>query len=216
MDGRTRRIVKDLLLKQAAGDPTFRQALLDDHRAAIKSVFGEDVPDGVELRIVEETPEVAYLVLPLPAPTRESIVTLREVTQDNLRSVIALETTPEQKQFVAPNAISVAEAHFAPLAWMRAIYADDTPVGFVLLLDDPAKPRYYLWRYMVGAEYQGLGFGLRALQLVVDYVRSRPGAKEMLLSYVPGDGCPRDFYARLGFVDTGKQHGGENEMRLEL
>jgi diamine N-acetyltransferase len=216
MDARTRRIVKDLLLKKAAEDPAFRQALLDDHGAAIKATFGQDIPEGVELRVVEETPELVYLVLPLPAPTRDSVVTLREITRDSVRSVIALETTPEQKQFVAPNAVSVAEAHFSPLAWMRAIYADETPVGFVLLSDDPEKTEYYLWRYMVGTEYQGLGFGFRALQLVVDYVRSRPGAKEMLLSYVPGDGCPRDFYARMGFVDTGEQHGGENVMRLEF
>lgn len=214
MDGRTRRIVKDVLLKQAAQDRTFRQALLDNYRAAIKATFGEDLPEELELRVVEETPEVVYLVLPLPAPTRDSLVTLREITADNVRSVIALETTPEQKQFVAPNAVSVAEAHFAPQSWMRAIYADETPVGFVLLRDDPDQAQYYLWRYMVGADYQGLGFGLRALQLVVEYVRSRPGATEMTLSYVPGDGCPRDFYARVGFVDTGEQHGGENVMRL--
>ena len=214
MDGRTRRIVKDVLLKQAAQDRTFRQALLDNYRAAIKATFGEDLPEELELRVVEETPEVVYLVLPLPAPTRDSLVTLREITADNVRSVIALETTPEQKQFVAPNAVSVAEAHFAPQSWMRAIYADETPVGFVLLRDDPDQAQYYLWRYMVGADYQGLGFGLRALQLVVEYVRSRPGATEMTLSYVPGDGCPRDFYARVGFVDTGEQHGGENLRRL--
>ena len=216
MDGRTRRIVKDLLLKQAAEDSTFRQALLDDHTAAIKESFGEEFPEGTELRVVEETPQVTYLVLPLPAPTRESVVTLREITRDTVRSVIALETKADQKQFVAPNAVSVAEAHFSPLAWMRAIYADETPVGFVMLSDDAEKSEYYLWRYMVAAEYQGFGFGSRALQLVIDYVRTRPGAKEMSLSYVPGEGCPRDFYARLGFVDTGEQHGGENVMRLEL
>lgn len=43
----------------------------------------------------------------------------------------------------------------------------------------------------------------------------RPGATEMLLSYVLGKECPHDFYAWLGFVDTGEQHGGENVMRLE-
>jgi diamine N-acetyltransferase len=216
MDARTRRIVKDLLLKQVAQDPAFRQVLLDDHRAAFKQTFGDDLPEDLELRVVEETPQVVYLVLPLPAPTRESVVNLREITRDSVRSVIALETKPEQKGFVAPNAVSVAEAHFSPLAWMRAIYADDTPVGFVLLSDDTEKSEYYLWRYMVAGEYQGLGFGLRALQLVIDYVRTRPGATEMVLSYVPGEGSPREFYARLGFVDTGEQHAGENVMRLEL
>jgi hypothetical protein len=144
MDGRTRRVVKELLLKKAAEDSAFRQALLDDHKAAIKGTFGEDIPERLELRVLEETSQVVYLVLPLPVPTRESTVTLRETSRDTVRSVIALETKPEQKQFVAPNAASVAEAHFPPLAWMGAIYADDTPVGFVMLSDDPEKPEYYL------------------------------------------------------------------------
>ena len=34
-------------------------------------------------------------------------------------------------------AFSIAEAHFSPLAWFRAVYAGDTPVGFVMLSDDP-------------------------------------------------------------------------------
>jgi diamine N-acetyltransferase len=143
-------------------------------------------------------------------------VTLREVTRENVRAVCALEVTPEQKNFVAPNAVSIAEAHFSPTAWFRAIYADDTPVGFVMLSDEPEKSRYYVWRYMVAAEYQGHGFGRRALELVIEYVRTRPNATELLLSYVPGEGSPRDFYARLGFQDTGEQHGSENVMKLVL
>ena len=43
----------------------------------------------------------------------------------------------DQRSFVAPNAVSIAEAHFAPGHWMRAIYADGQPVGFVLTFDDP-------------------------------------------------------------------------------
>jgi hypothetical protein len=27
--------------------------------------------------------------------------------------------------------------YFEPKAWFRAIYADETPVGFVMLFDDP-------------------------------------------------------------------------------
>lgn len=216
MDARTVRRVKELLLQKAEDEPAFRQALLDDHESAIQDAFGEGIPGGLELRVVEETPARIYLVLPAPGPTRDSVVTLREIDRDNVRSVITLETKPDQKQFVAPNATSIAEAHFSPAAWMRAIYADDTPVGFVLLSDDAEKSDYYLWRYMIAGEYQGFGFGLRALRLVIEYVRGRPGAKEFRLSYVPGEGAPRDFYARLGFVDTGERHGPENIMRLVL
>ena len=43
---------------------------------------------------------------------------------------------------MANNAVSLAQAHFTPEAWYRAIYAGETPVGFMMLDDDPAKPEY--------------------------------------------------------------------------
>lgn len=150
------------------------------------------------------------------SPTRNATVTLREITAETLWSILKLKVGPEQDGLVAPNEISIAEAHFADDAWFRAIYADETPVGFVMLSDKPEIPRYYLWRYMVDARYQGMGFGRRALELVIDYVRTRPNATEMFLSYVPKETGPRGFYQKLGFVDTGREEDGELEMRLAL
>jgi diamine N-acetyltransferase len=143
-------------------------------------------------------------------------VTLREVSAETVRAICALEVRPEQRGFVAPNAVSIAEAHFEPRAWFRAVYADETPVGFVMLYDDPEKGWYYLWRFMIAGEHQGKGFGKRALDLVVEHVRARPGAMHLLASYVPGDGSPGPFYLRYGFVETGKVEHGETEIRLGL
>ena len=148
--------------------------------------------------------------------TRESVISLREVTADTVRAIIRLKVKPTQTHFVAENATSIAQAYFEPKAWFRAIYADETPVGFVMLFDDPEKPEYFLWRYMIDRRYQGMGFGRQALRQVIDYVRGRPGATEMLLSYVPAEGSPEPFYARLGFVNTGAVEDGENVMRLAL
>ena len=61
----------------------------------------------------------------MPSPT--STITLREITADTVREICNLATT--QRQFVAPNAISIAQAHFSEYAWFRAIYADDNPVS---------------------------------------------------------------------------------------
>ena len=63
-----------------------------------------------------------------------------------------------QRSFVAPNAVSIAEAHFNPGHWMRAIYADGQPVGFVLTFDDPSEG-YFLWRFMIAAGHQRRGIG---------------------------------------------------------
>ncbi len=148
--------------------------------------------------------------------TRDSVVSLREITGDTLGAIMRLKVKPEQEQFVANNAVSIAQAHFEPKAWFRAIYADETPVGFVMLFDDPDAPEYYLWRYMIDARYQRLGFGRQALRLFIDHVRTRPNATELLTSYVPGEGTPAPFYAGLGFVETGKVDDGENVIKLAL
>jgi len=143
-------------------------------------------------------------------------VTLREVTGDSVRAVCRLKVGPGQDGFVAPNSVSIAEAYFQPKAWFRAVCAGNDPVGFVMLYEDPEKPEYYLWRFMIAGEHQGRGYGRAALRLVIDRVRSLPGARELLTSCVPGEGSPRPFYEALGFAATGEVEDGEEVLRLPL
>ena len=149
-------------------------------------------------------------------PTRQSMISLRPVTADTVRVIIKLEVTEEQKHFVAANAVSIAQAYFEPKAWFRAIYADDTPVGFLMLYDNPDEPLYFLWRFMIDARYQKMGFGTRAMDLLIAHVRSRPGAREMTLSCHPGDEGPEPFYRQYGFTRTGNWLGEEVEMRIDV
>jgi diamine N-acetyltransferase len=151
-------------------------------------------------------------------PTTGPRVSLRTVTRENLRDVLMLNVAPEQARFVASNAVSIAQAHFQPeVAWFRAIYADDTAVGFLMLHDDPDKPEYHLWRFMIDHRYQKLGYGRSALELLLDHVRGRPGAVALTLSYVPGDNGPGAFYERMGFAHTGEaDEDGELLMRIDL
>ncbi|MCA9990366.1 MAG: GNAT family N-acetyltransferase [Anaerolineales bacterium] len=143
-------------------------------------------------------------------------VTLQEITNDNLRQILKLDVAAAQQHFVASNAVSLAQAHFEPYAWYRAIYAADTPVGFVMLYDQPYRAAYYLWRLMVDARYQGRGYGHQAVQQVIDYVRTRPGATQLRVSYIPGPGSPQSFYHKLGFAETGEVEDGETVMALHL
>ncbi len=137
-------------------------------------------------------------------------VALREITGDNVRAVIRLDVAPSQKAFVAPNAVSLAQYAVAEKAWTRAVYADDTVVGYVLLADDEGEVyRYYLWRFMIDRRYQGMGFGAAAMELIIEYVRDQLGADGLATSYVPLTGGPGEFYHHRGFVDTGDEDDGE-------
>jgi diamine N-acetyltransferase len=146
------------------------------------------------------------------APT----VTLREITRETVRDIMRLDVAEHQKEFVAPNSVSIAQAHFQPKAWFRAVYADDDPVGFVMVYIDTEKPEYFLWRYMIAADHQGKGYGRAALEQVIEHIRTLPNATEFVTSYVPGEGSPGDFYHLLGFVDNGHIEHGEHYTVLAL
>jgi diamine N-acetyltransferase len=145
-----------------------------------------------------------------------SAITLREVNKDNLKAVFRLRVKPDQGKFVASNTQSIAEAHFSEEAWFRAIYADDEPVGFVMLSIAPEKAEYFLWRFMIDAKHQSRGYGRRSLELVIDYVRSLPNATAFYLSHAEGEGSPAEFYSKLGFRHTGEVEDDELVMKLEL
>lgn len=154
--------------------------------------------------------------MPDSMPGREAVVSLREITADTFRDIINLSVAESQKRFVATNVYSIAEASFHDKAWFRAIYADDTPVGFMMIVDDAETPEYFLWRFMIDERYQGLGYGRRAIDQLIAYVKTRPGAAELLVSCVPGEEGPEQFYRRLGFTPTGQMEDGEMVLKLVL
>lgn len=151
----------------------------------------------------------------------EARISLREVTQETVRAICRLSDTLSDvhRRMVAPNAVSIAQAHFSENAWFRAIYADEEPVGFAMLYigpdDPPAENQtiYYLWRFMIGGAHHGKGYGRRALEAIIDYVRSR-GGTELRLSCEEGEGSPEGFYRRLGFERDGLMYDDEVGMRL--
>ena len=145
------------------------------------------------------------------------MIHLREINNDNLRAILLLRVTPSQERFVAPNAVSIAQAYFhRDSAWFRGIYDGDTPVGFVMLDDKPEVPSYTLWRFMIDSAHQRKGYGRQALDLIFAHVKGRPGAKELLTSCVDAAGGPGSFYERLGFTYTGAMDEGERVMRRPL
>jgi diamine N-acetyltransferase len=140
---------------------------------------------------------------------------LRPVTKENVRAVCGLGLRPEQREYVAPNVRSLAEAYVEPLAWPRAIYADDEPVGFLMMRMNDEKREYFLWRFMIATDHQGKGYGREALELLVAEVRGR-GGTSIRSSYQRGEHSPRGFYLGFGFEETGEEHGGETVITLPL
>jgi GNAT superfamily N-acetyltransferase len=153
-----------------------------------------------------------------------SVVSLREIGDGNRDDVLSLIVTPVQAQFVSSVVESLREAEETPEGkpWYRAVYADDLPVGFVMLSWNvtPDPPRiigpWFLWRLLIDVEHQGRGYGREAVRLVANIARDN-GAAELLTSYGVGEGGPEPFYRRIGFRPTGERaEKGEIIVALDL
>lgn len=148
------------------------------------------------------------------------MVSLRPITDANREAVEALGVTPDQWQFVSGVRESLHEAAEEPDAWAIywAIYAEETPIGFVMIADEVGRPDYiahYLWKLLIDERYQHRGFGTATLGLIVDYFRKR-GVAAMWTSAGQGEGSPVTFYERYGFRRTGDLHADEILLRLEI
>ena len=146
---------------------------------------------------------------------------LREITSENLKSVLGLSVTEEQKKvYPRSNAYSIAEAHYPAdddPVWIRAIYAGKAPVGFLMTSEAPDQGEYFLWRLMIDAKHQGKGYGFRAVELLIERIKNSPNPRVLVTSHLKDDGDAGTFYEKLGFVYTGEILGGcDHVLRIDF
>ncbi|MFF8775384.1 GNAT family N-acetyltransferase [Kitasatospora sp. NPDC015120] len=160
----------------------------------------------------------------MSTPTESSdgpALRLEPVTPENIDAALELKVRPDQEHLVAPVATSLAEAYaYGGAAWPRLVYDGERLVGFVMAFFDvvfaPGEPpRSGLWRLNIAADLQGRGYGRFAVEQVAAEVRRRGGTR-VCVTYVPGEGGPAGFYARLGFRPTGEVSGDQDVAELAL
>lgn len=161
-------------------------------------------------------------------------ITLEKITYKNYVKVIwGLKVSAKQKNFVASNMGSLAEAYVAitngGVALPFAICKNKKPIGFLMIGygaseddyedEDPAflemaKKSYCLWRLMIDKRYQGKGYGRKAMELALAYIRTFPCGKTETcwLSYEPENEVAKRLYASFGFIEQPQWYkGGEGE-----
>lgn len=140
-------------------------------------------------------------------------VTLRDVTMENFHECIKLNVREEQKNFVAGNTFSLAEAKADGVSNPLAIYLDDQMVGFIMYDFEPKENRGYITRLMIDTRFQGRGYGRAAMQQVIERLRQIPGCREIRTSFAPSNTIAERLYTSLGFEHTGEVDAGEIVVR---
>ena len=144
------------------------------------------------------------------------MVTLKEITENNYNECLKLKVSENQKNFVAPNVHSLAQAWvFYKTAYPFAIYADDVMVGFIMMGYYKPKGIYNIWRFMVDERFQGKGYGKAALLLAIEYLKEKYHVKEIFLSFEPNNVIAERLYSSVGFQRTGEIENNEIVMCLK-
>ena len=154
-----------------------------------------------------------------------------EITNKNIWKVCTLAPFEEQKDFVAENIQSLAEAYATRNegnnALPLAVYNDDTLIGFVMIgkgtvgnedESDLIKENYSLWRLGIDKKFQGQELGKQNHHGVIALIRTFPfgEAKKVWLSYEPENTRARNIYRKYGFVENGEMCGNEIVAVYEL
>lgn len=141
-------------------------------------------------------------------PSHPPAITLREVTPHNWRLVSKLRVHRLQQGNIPLNPICMLEANYAQNTYLRAIYADEEVVGLLVLATFPPDPvnGYYIYRFMIDKDQQGLGLGEKAMELAVKGVKEAyPAAKVLRVMSAPREvsgESPFGFFEKMGFKEV--------------
>jgi len=157
------------------------------------------------------------------------------ILDDNMKECIKLDFLPEQNGFVAPNAISLAEAYDnnkasseeggGDVAFPYAVFENGVMVGFAMYGyfacgDDyeENEPIYYFWRLLVDKNHQGKGIGREIVRQVMGEIKSKPQgeANYCYVSYEPTNIGSKTTFASFGFEEDGRVLEGEVVARYKL
>lgn len=134
-------------------------------------------------------------------------VHLRKITLDNFQECISLEVNENQKEFLAPNVKSLAQAYVNPNLFPLAIY-DGAVIGY----EKPQLPMIgfimyeivagvgFILRLMIDSKYQQKGYGKAAMLEIIRRLKLYPEVELIATSHKRGNEAASRLYRSIGFV----------------
>lgn len=150
------------------------------------------------------------------------MIEIKLVDESSFQAVLDLKISEadERARFVSSNVRSLADA------WLyrengdvfpMAIYWNELVVGFLLLEIDKDEAEYFIWRIMIGQQYQGRGYGRKAVEVLIKKAQMDFACNHIIADYVVGNEKMKHLLTSLGFQETGFiEENNEVAMRLDL
>lgn len=137
------------------------------------------------------------------------MIHIEEIDAQNVFDVCELTTNPDgigttMEEYLCCNATSIAESKYYPEMCPRAIYRNETLIGFVMYACTDSEPKTAtICRYMLDYKFQHQGFGRKALEGILEYLKKQDVSKVILMIDEENIIAKR-LYLSLGFTFNGK------------
>ena len=146
-------------------------------------------------------------------------ITLKRIDESNFIDCFNLKLAMGQEKYVSNPVRSLAQAYvYYNQCVPFGIYAEDTMVGYVMVIYDYDEEVYNIWHMMIDRAFQKRGYGTSALQEVLKYIASKPfgSSKTILITCNPQNEVAYRLYRKLGFTETGRSDDDEIELVMTL
>lgn len=125
----------------------------------------------------------------------------KEIDRSNYWDCMNLTIDKSQEHFVADNKQSLVEAAFEDGLYTLGIYDKETMIGFVLYDYDETFPGWSMSRFMIGKQYQGKGYGKKAVLEFLEYFKKNHHADKIYISVSLENTIARKMYSDIGFQE---------------
>lgn len=149
-------------------------------------------------------------------------VKLIKVTNENDHLKNSLDVTKEQREdnliLSVSDSLEIAKQNFEK-ARPFFIEINNEIIGFTMFAfdDEIENPndRYWLWQFMIDKNEQGKGYGLLALEVIIDYFKNQ-SVECITLSTKPENKNAIHLYEKAGFKETGEWNNEEVIFQLKI
>lgn len=142
-------------------------------------------------------------------------VSLKKITRDNWREISKLQVHKSQQEWVAEPTYYLCMCMYDKLWNPKAIYFEDTIVGFLMWAIDEGDSSYWLGGIIIDKKYQRKGYGKAAINKIIKELNKAKNAKSFALSFFP-DNPASKLYKDIGFIENGEYEDYELVARLRL
>lgn len=146
-------------------------------------------------------------------------ITLKRIDEGNFLDAFDLKLGQGQERFVSNPIRSLAQAYvYYNQCTPFGIYHKDTMVGYVMVIYDYDLEEYDIWHMMIDSKYQHNGYGQKALEKCLEYIKMKPfgNSDKVVLTCNKENKTAMHLYRKLGFTETGNVDEDEMELALLL